>query len=210
MRSKSYISVYLGLAFLGLLVLLHFLEPEFDPRWRMISEYELGRYGYLMSLAFFCWGGSYLFLSLSIWPSLNSPGGKIGKWWLMIIALACLGAGSCIPNQITEPIITSTQILHALSGVIVIFTTPIAALIISRSLLRQEKYKPFKLPLILFTALACLGFICFFASLIIYKPAGIAYNETTLIGFPNRFMVLTYTLWIIALSRMNARVGSLV
>ncbi len=29
----------------GLVALLHRLEPEFDPSWRMLSEYSLGRYG---------------------------------------------------------------------------------------------------------------------------------------------------------------------
>lgn len=39
------IAAGLSVAFLGFLLLLHILEPEFDPSWRMISEYELGRYG---------------------------------------------------------------------------------------------------------------------------------------------------------------------
>lgn len=34
-----------GIAFLLLLASLHLIEPEFDPSWRMISEYELGKYG---------------------------------------------------------------------------------------------------------------------------------------------------------------------
>ena len=39
--------------FLILLAALHFIEPEFDPSKCLISEYELGRYGWMMSLAFF-------------------------------------------------------------------------------------------------------------------------------------------------------------
>ena len=31
--------------FLFLLATLHFIEPEFDPSKRLISEYELGRHG---------------------------------------------------------------------------------------------------------------------------------------------------------------------
>ena len=42
-------------AFSLLLVLLHVLKPEIDPSWRMISEYEIGRYGWAMRLAFVCW-----------------------------------------------------------------------------------------------------------------------------------------------------------
>ena len=206
MRSRSDISIYFGLAFLALLTLLHFLEPEFDPRWRMISEYELGRYGYLMSLAFACWGGSYIFLSLALWPQLRSTGGKIGKYWLLIIGLACIGAGAFLPNQITEPIVTLNHKLHAFCGVVVIFTSPIAALIVYRALMKEERYKAVKGSLGLFTGLVWIGLIYFFASLIIYKPVGLAYNETTLIGFPNRAMVVVYTVWIIAISRAVGRV----
>jgi Protein of unknown function (DUF998) len=31
---------------------LHVLKPEMDPSWHMISEYALGRHGWIMRLAF--------------------------------------------------------------------------------------------------------------------------------------------------------------
>ena len=31
---------------------LHLLEPEFNPSWRFLSQYELGEFGWLMRLAF--------------------------------------------------------------------------------------------------------------------------------------------------------------
>jgi hypothetical protein len=37
------------------MVLLHVLEPEFDPSWRMLSEYSLGQYGPLMRVIFLRW-----------------------------------------------------------------------------------------------------------------------------------------------------------
>jgi hypothetical protein len=37
---------------------LHILTQEFDPSWRMISEYALGHYGWLLSLTFLAWGFS--------------------------------------------------------------------------------------------------------------------------------------------------------
>jgi hypothetical protein len=36
----------------SIVVLLHFLKPEIDPSWRMLGEYEIGRYGWLMRVAF--------------------------------------------------------------------------------------------------------------------------------------------------------------
>jgi hypothetical protein len=46
-------------AFLAILSVLHVLEPEFNPP-HLISEYQLGRFGWLMSLAFFCLGAASL------------------------------------------------------------------------------------------------------------------------------------------------------
>jgi hypothetical protein len=38
------------------LTVLHILEPEFDPRFRFMSEYALGDYGWLMTTTFFVLG----------------------------------------------------------------------------------------------------------------------------------------------------------
>ena len=42
--------------FVLVLAILHILEPEFDPRFRFMSEYALGDYGWLMTTAFFALG----------------------------------------------------------------------------------------------------------------------------------------------------------
>ena len=51
-QRAALLSLGLVAGFLFLLITLHFIEPEFDPNWRWISEYELGRYGWLMQIAF--------------------------------------------------------------------------------------------------------------------------------------------------------------
>jgi hypothetical protein len=51
---------------------LHLIKPEFDPSWRLISEYEVGRFGWLMTLAFVCWGGSVLTLQQAIRTSMRT------------------------------------------------------------------------------------------------------------------------------------------
>ena len=61
MRTTGTLVLAIGLcaAFLAILSLLHVLEPEFNPP-HLISEYQLGRFGWLMSLAFFCLGAASL------------------------------------------------------------------------------------------------------------------------------------------------------
>ncbi len=41
-----------AVTFLVLLAALHLIKPELDPSWHMVSEYEIGRYGWVMMLAF--------------------------------------------------------------------------------------------------------------------------------------------------------------
>jgi hypothetical protein len=134
------LAVGLSAAFLAILFLLHFLEPEFDPTWRMISEYELGRYGWMMTLAFFCWGGSVLALKVALRSSLRTRGGRIGRWWLLVIGVALFGAGIFITDPITNPTTSTANSLHTLSGAIVILTFPIAASLVARSLARNQEW----------------------------------------------------------------------
>jgi hypothetical protein len=57
-----------------LLASLHVLSPEFDPSWRMVSEYAFGRYGWVLSLMFVCWGISAW--ALAIWPAVKTKAGS--------------------------------------------------------------------------------------------------------------------------------------
>jgi hypothetical protein len=61
MRTKATLAIGLCVAFLTILSALHGLEPEFNPP-HLISENQLGRFGWLMSLAFFCLGTASLAL----------------------------------------------------------------------------------------------------------------------------------------------------
>jgi hypothetical protein len=44
-QTAARLSLAAAATFLVLLVALHFIKPELDPSWRMISEYEIGDYG---------------------------------------------------------------------------------------------------------------------------------------------------------------------
>jgi hypothetical protein len=209
------LAIVLSATFLTILFLLHFLEPEFDPSWRMISEYELGRYGWMMTLAFFCWGGCVLALLVALWPTLRTMGGRIGRWWLLVIGIALFGAGVFITNPITDPTPSTANSLHTLCGAIVILTFPIAASIVARSLTRNQEWASARRRLVWATFLVWFGLLAFFASIIISKiinPSAGRVGPDVLLGWPNRFMVVAYHLWLIVvalhtaqLSRQSAR-----
>ena len=83
--------------FITLLAVLHIIEPEFEPSKHLISEYELGRFGWLMSLAFFSLGIGVLSMVLSTWIYTKTKGSLIGKWIFLAISVALFGAGFFYP-----------------------------------------------------------------------------------------------------------------
>ncbi len=203
--SRIAVRIAIGLsgAFLAILFLLHFLEPEFDPSWRMISEYELGQYGWMMSLAFFCWGGSVLALRTILSRTLRTRGGRIGQWWLLVIGVALFGAGIFITDPITNPTTSTANSLHTLCGAFVILTFPMAATLVARSLTRSQDGKTARGTLFWTTLLVWIGLVAYFGSIIISNlsnPAAGRNGPEVLIGWPNRFMVVVYNLWIITVA----------
>jgi hypothetical protein len=202
---SAFTSIVFASVFLVILFLLHLLKRELDPSWRMISEYEIGRFGWMMRLAFFSWGISVLALLISIWTSLQPIGGTISRWWFVLIAIALFGAGIFKTNPITENTLNPVNTIHAICGAIVILTFPIAATLMVNSLLHNQLWSTSQYPLILGTVFAWIGMVVFFASIIIARvkdpTAGEVGGPLIYQGWPNRFMVVTYIVWIIIMAK---------
>jgi Protein of unknown function (DUF998) len=125
-------------AFLALLIALHLLKPQFNSSGHMISEYELGLYGWMMRLAFACLGSGSLALSLTLSPAVRTRGGHIGRWWLFLIGIAFICADAFIPDSIGRSAASPQAYLHGICGVVVIFSSPIAITLLDRSLVNKS------------------------------------------------------------------------
>jgi len=200
----AYLSIVFTSVFLAILLLLHILKRELDPAWRMISEYEIGRFGWTMRLAFFCWGASLLTLLITIWPSLQSTSGIISRWWFILIVVALVGAGIFKTDPITHDTNSLVNTIHKICGTIVIFTFPIAATLAITSLLYNSLWSVYRGSLILGTALAWVGMLAYLASIIIARikdpKAGEAGGPHIYMGWQNRFNVITYIVWIMVVA----------
>ncbi len=203
--------VFSGL-FLAILLVLHFLKPELDPSWRMISEYEIGRFGWLMRMAFFCWGASVLSLLITIWPAMNTTGGVISRLWLVLIFIALIGAGIFKTNPITDTTKNLENTIHTICGAIVILTFPIAATLAVSSLLNNAVWQPERGWLIFFTILTWLGVLSFLGSIIVSRisnPNAVRVGPNVYSGWPNRFLAVAYNAWLIFLAVIALRMGLL-
>ena len=84
---------------------LHVLEPEFDPRFRFMSEYALGNYGWLMTTTFFMLGLAIFVVAIGVralYPA--SWISRIGFGLLVISAISVCMAGilkDAMPHLLT-------------------------------------------------------------------------------------------------------------
>lgn len=199
--TAGYGSLVSVITFLILLAILHFLEPEFNPP-HLISEYELGNFGFLMSFAFFCLGAGSLFLVRAIWSNLRTKGGHIGRWWLVLIGIAYIGAGIFTP----DPASIVESRLHGIFGIIVIFTSPVMFTLLWRSIVRHEQWSGVSHILKWMTILTWLGFLSFYASIFIFY--GVAPGSSTIVvGWMNRFMIVTYSAWLMTVALQTIKIS---
>ncbi len=110
----------------ALVLILHFAEPEYDPSWRMISEYSLGRHGWIMRVAFIAMALSAAATCIALWP--------FGGAWaigLVIVAVGALGAAFIDADPITTPHARATPIgrAHSVLGGVLLVGFPVAALV---------------------------------------------------------------------------------
>jgi MFS family permease len=193
----SYMVIVFAILFVLILIVLHFLKPELDPKWRMISEYEIGKYGWLMRIAFFSWGLSTLSVLLMI--SRIGNGSYLIYIWLSVLVLALFGAGIFKTNPIMETTKSTVNTIHTICGSIVILTFPILAIVIC---VRYIGLNAINVPGILIgiTVLAWIAQFGFFSSISISQkkdPKAGRVGPTIYLGWPNRIMVLVYALWAI-------------
>jgi NAD/NADP transhydrogenase beta subunit len=163
----------------------------------------------MMRLAFFCWGASVLALTFTIQSSLQHASGTIGRWWFILIALALFGAGVFKANPITDRTPGLANTLHTLCGMIVILTFPAAATVVVRSLLFSSLWSASQGPLVFATVMSWVGMVTFFGSIISARvkdpSAGEVGGPRVYQGWPNRFMVATYAVWIVVVAVIALR-----
>lgn len=120
-------AVAASVAFLGS---LHLLSPEFDPSWRVVSEYAYGKHGWALLLMFASGALGSWALAFAIRSQVPTRGGRIG---LAFLVAAGVGGAMGALFDIHHP-------LHGLAGGIGVLSFPVAAVLISASLGRAPAW----------------------------------------------------------------------
>jgi len=196
--NKLTISKIGAIGFIILLTLLHFINTSVNPIWQPISEYALGNIGWLMKVAFFSLGISFLFLGIYLCEKLPNRGSKVGGVLLIIASLGNFLAGifntdpvSTIPDQVT----ISGQIHNAAAGVLGLMI--LATVFITFQFRIQEQLKPYKKNIILLTIILWVLEFILIAAMGVYlsETNGMITPETP-IGWPGRIVIVFCAIWV--------------
>lgn len=213
MSTLAMLAIASGIVSLLLLIILHFVSPEFKPSWRMVSEYALGKHKSLLTGFFVFWGLSTILFSLLFWNQVETTWSRIG---LVLVFISGIGA-------ICGGLFDLKHKLHGLSFAIGVPTLPIGALLVSYPLVKLAGWNMYK-TLILVSAhatwisivLMAVGMMLLFSG---FKKAGVEVGPekeapSTLppgviafAGYANRLLILSYMAWPVMLAYLYFRMG---
>lgn len=198
-RMTARISCASAVTFLVLFALLHVIEPEFDPSWRFISEYELGRYGWLMVIAFLSLMVSSASLFLAIRSQIRTIGGFIGLAFLLIGTIGFAMAAIFTTDPITATRATIHGTLHNI-GAILGGNLAGAAYFLGWSLARNKAWVSVRRALLWITGLAFIGHAASLWMQVLVAQSQSKFGPTVLVGWPNRVLIVAYAGWMMALA----------
>lgn len=192
------ISRYSSVVFIILLALLHLIDSNVNPKWQPISEYALGKMGWLMNIAFCSLGVSFLGLGYYIVKNIPRLGSKVGGWLLIVSSVGNFIAAiwNTDPAGTTaEQMTTSGQIHSSAAGLLGFMV--LATLFILYQFYRQEVLNKYKNKIFIITALLWLFEISLIVTLGVFlsKTNGILTPETA-VGWLGRVVIVCCAIWI--------------
>ena len=157
-------------------VAMHLLRPDLPVLSSPISQYAIGRYGELFTLALLVWGISSLILAIELYRSvLPSIRSRIGIFLLVVFGTGLIIASKFPmdahfpPRNFRPESFTATGLTHICSATIASVCFPFAALCLSNGFKKEGRCRSFQ-PLariLAFSTLAALaGFFIIFVVII--------------------------------------------
>lgn len=199
----SSLVIFLSSLALLSLIILHFVSSEFQPSWRMISEYAMGKHRWLITTFFICWGLSSILLSIALWPNISGVWATLGVLLLVISGIGELMGG----------FFDIKHKLHGMSFMLGVPSLPIAALIIGYYLIGKEAGNS---TILLSSHAPWISLIVMAIAMIImmsgFKNAGVPMGPDVappdhvpsgviaLAGYANRLLVISYVAWLMIIA----------
>jgi hypothetical protein len=201
-KCAAWLALLSAIATVLILGALHVLSPEFSPSWRVISEYALGHFGWVLSLMFVSWGISSWALAAAIWPQVRTTGGRVGLYFLI-----AAGTGELLASVFD----VRHMIGHVIAGLLGVIGFPIAALLLSTSLRRNQTWRGESRALLWIANLSWVSVVLLIATLAImamqlarvnggllpqHAPKSLPPGVLALDGYADRLIVLSNCGWV--------------
>jgi hypothetical protein len=181
------VSFWAAAVSVGALAALHVLSPELDPTWRMVSDYALGHYSWVLTLMFWSMSLSCVALFVAIRTQPPTLAGKIGLAFLLTTALGLAIGGAF--DVTTQP--------HGWGFAIGVPSQVIGSLLISTSLVRSPGWSSARRPLLWSANLVWVSLAVMVALLFAgLSQTGGKFGPSVLVGIPNRLVMVCYGAWL--------------
>jgi hypothetical protein len=177
-----------------LLAAVILLRPEINPTHNPVSEYAIGRFGWVAVLAFLVAATAYALLLAAVRPLVR---GRAGPALLGVCVLGTFGVGVFVADPVVTPWSAMTVVgrLHVVCGLSALVLLPFAALLINRELARRL---PAEARVLRWTGWLPLAGLVLHALLATVIPPE---------GWPPRLLFLTYAIWLLTVTRVTGKVA---
>ncbi len=205
MITAASLTTIFGILALTCLLALHFASPEFQPSWRMISEYAMGGHKWLITAFFVFWGLSSFSLAAYLWPRVNGGWATAG-----VVLLVISGVGETMGG-----LFDLKHKLHGTAFILGVPAVPVAALLIGYHLTSETRHTL----TIIASHSTWISMVLMGVSLAIlmtgFKNAGYKIDQNTpppetlpdgviaLAGYANRLLILCYVGWLLLIANTN-------
>lgn len=186
--------IYFALA----LLLMHAIRPDYTIVDHMISDYAVGRSGWIMTSAFLSLSLGCLALGIGLFrDGPRSWLGRIGAA-LLVVTFAGLVVTALFPTDLETAPSTRTGDIHAISFLVNVVSILVSALCLAFSYRGDPRWRRRSGPALAFAALLVAAFVAQFLTLHRGAPYGIT----------NRLFVAVLIAWLISNSLWLARASA--
>ena len=201
-------AVVLGVASVfALYLLLHVLRPDDNPLRRFLSEYAVGRFGVLMTAAFFLQALIAVALVIGLFREVRHSGSLLAGCAFLTVAAITLIVSGVFPTDLSEPaghpprVMTRAGMVHQTAGAISFVSRIVAFLLLSLAYRRDIRWQALA-PTAHRVAVAFLVLFVSFVFMVRWDLGGVAQRGTVAVGLLWMFLSGLH------LRRVERRMGS--
>lgn len=175
------------LYFAAALLLMHVIRPDYTMVDHMISDYAVGRFGWIMTTAFVSLAIGCLTLAIGLFrDGPTSWLGRIGAA-LLVVVFAGLIVTALFPTDLETAPSTRTGDIHTISFLVNIVSILLSAICLALSYAAEPNWRPHRAAALVFAGLLIAAFVGQYLTLHRGAPYGIT----------NRLFVAILIAWLI-------------